>query len=49
MKKTAKKEGEPKEARFKVVLDLRTTITVKGRERLEMWLERYPKAKVTPL
>ena len=31
---------------IKVRLDHRTTITIKDKEKLESWLEKYPNAKV---
>jgi ribosomal 50S subunit-associated protein YjgA (DUF615 family) len=39
-------DGVPK---FKMKLDLRTTITVKGKEQVEAWLKKYPDADVQPL
>ncbi len=49
-KKKTKQDLEPDGIpRFKLKLDLRTTITVKGKEQVEQWLKKYPKAVVVPV
>lgn len=51
MSKSKKKMQPPEDdgtPRFKIKIDLRTTITVKGKEAVDRWLQMYPKAEVIP-
>ncbi len=46
MKKSKVKLPEDTSPRIKVQLDYRTVITVKTTQALDMWLTKYPEAKV---
>jgi hypothetical protein len=46
MRKSKLKSPEDTAPRIKVQLDYRTVITVKTRHAVDMWLSKYPDAKV---
>ena len=46
MRKSKLKIQEDTTPRIKVQLDYRTTITVKSRHAVDMWLSKYPEAKI---
>jgi hypothetical protein len=37
---------KPERPKYKLKLDSRTTVTVRSKEALEMWMEKYPNAKL---
>ena len=43
---TTMNDKEEKIKKYKVQLDHRTVITVKGLEKLQFWMKKYPKLQV---